>query len=801
MVIPLALPRIRTLALAASLSLVTLVGLAGPSAPAVAAEDFPLPGVGPTEDTHPRGVYQYESADVLNGIPEPTQADLGPIGHKNKYTRGTREHLFARWKTYSKKGVTWDKFRARFEKIVFNEPGVLNSVTEPSEQVLKGIGAPGQYTWATRNFMFAHWKLQKEGSSVPDWKTWRTGYVNAFNSKRKGAAFEPLVREEYVEKEGLNPDGHWRFGQRVPRELLPLLSRLRLHKKDRPLDAADFEKLKVILEIKSGKDVDTEEGRKQFEDLMKIAKATGCRLITVFGERPTPGSVKMIKKLAAKHGVRTDVRYFPAIGQKAPPGSLGSTPPPTPGGGGVAQAPTTPPGGPQGGPAGDAAVPDVLAAPGQLPADSPMTEAVESSPDSLQQAIRTGLVQDWHTENLAADGDIPAVTQPDLGGVDFSTLELRYVSDTYHNGSGVEYAFKADKLATGRQSFGGRRAARLASDPFFVWLALPPSAFTVNLNPDEPERIIDEKFGRTDAGRVLLEADLAMKKSVAKFIHPDTAGGRKFWESLRGETKCLQMRQWIVPGTATVRDNGDELYILDAPLQVKMESEVVKAKGVAGANGCPLQDEATTEHNESLYRTTILPQVQNAVNRAPEYADLRRVYASRVAAEWFRKRSTTKHTAYSDVIGKGDISRWASREKWTPREVFDRYVQSYKNGEFKVKHKTTKGGYVYTQTYVYGGVDFTRINQNRLSATAFAEDHPGLVSSARNALHAPSGTGREVWLGGITSSKPLPEAYASPTPATSSPWFYALASLPILGWLAAGGLLLRRRRAAVPTGV
>ncbi|HEY9372183.1 MAG TPA: hypothetical protein VIU94_27685, partial [Streptomyces sp.] len=251
---------------------------------------------------------------------------------------------------------------------------------------------------------------------------------------------------------------------------------------------------------------------------------------------------------------------------------------------------------------------------------------------------------------------------------------------------------------------------------------------------------------------------------------------------------------------ATVRDNGDELYILDAPLQVKMESEVIKTPGVGGESGCGQQDDASTRHNASLYRSTILPQVQNAVNTAPEYADLRRVYASRVAAEWFRKRSTTKHTAYSDLIGKGDISRWASKEKWTPREVFDRYVKSYKNGEFKVKRTTTKGNIIYTNTYVYGGVDFTRINQNRLSAAKFAKEHPALSATARNALHAPSGTGREVWLGGLTSSKPLPEAYASPAPATSNPWLYALASLPLLGWLTVGGLLLRRRRAAEPTG-
>ncbi|MER7823999.1 hypothetical protein ABTX85_15690 [Streptomyces sp. NPDC096097] len=69
----------------------------------------------------------------------------------------------------------------------------------------------------------------------------------------------------------------------------------------------------------------------------------------------------------------------------------------------------------------------------------------------------------------------------------------------------MQYAFRTDASPADHASFGGRRAAQLASDSFLVWLGLPPSALSVNLNPDEPDRIIDKQFGRTDAGRVLLE--------------------------------------------------------------------------------------------------------------------------------------------------------------------------------------------------------------------------------------------------------------------------------------------------------
>lgn len=378
--------------------------------------------------------------------------------------------------------------------------------------------------------------------------------------------------------------------------------------------------------------------------------------------------------------------------------------------------------------------------------------------------------------------------------MDFTNLELRYVSDTYHNGPGVQYAFKADSLPEDQQSFGGRRNARLASDSFFVWLALTPDKFWVNLNPDEPNRIIDAQFGRTDAGRVLLEADLAMKKSVARFIHPDSPGGKRYWDALRGKTRCVSMRQWIVPAPAVVREDGNELFILDTPLQVKMETEYYKSKQTGDVSCDAQQDPEITRHNEQVYRTQILPQVQDAVNKAPEYADLRRVYASRVAAEWFRKREITKRTAYAEVINRGDISRWASQDKWTPREVFDRYVHSYRNGEFNITRTTTEGNVIYTHTFIYGGVNFSQVDRRPMDGTRFSREHPALAASAKNALHGENTDGRTVWAGGLTTKRPLTEALRTPAPATSNALFWTLATIPLAGWLVVGFWLVRRRR-------
>ncbi|MFG2196777.1 hypothetical protein [Streptomyces sp. NPDC048639] len=735
----------------------TLVALCGPlgwAGPGVAApKPVPLPSFeGPAPDPEtlpggsrqarmgPRQTYEYRNpSEWLRGRAEPKSHEVAAaMLNRRAKIPGTWEHALRRWQDYQ---------------------------LDKAEKLDKFLRNPGS----------------KRPSKALPWHKWLVKFLPTQGNDYQGKAY---VRH-LVDRLRLGANHGWQTELQVPEA-------------DRFYDLANVE-LGLFYEAKSGSGIDPKElaRDKAFVEAER-GKPNPRRLVYIFAVQPSGNA----KKLLAEAGIPYVV--VPALkkvintgGPPADPQDPSGTDPEGtdpddggPDGGG------TPKGGPQdGGLQGGAAADDLLRAPDQYQAPAAAPAEIAESGDTREQAAEMREVG----RQLAAESGHPELAE-DLGGVDFSTLELRYVSDTYHNGSGVQYAFKADALTTDEPSFGGPRAARLASDSFFVWLALPPSAFTVNLNPDEPDRIIDEKFGRTDAGRVLLEADLAMKKSVAKFIHPNTPGGKKFWDSLRGEAKCVSMRQWIVPDTATVRDGDDELFILDAPLLVKMESEVIKTPGVGGGKGCGQQDEASTRHNESLYRTTILPQIQKAVNSAPEYADLRRVYASRVAAEWFRKRSATKHTVYSDLIGKGEISRWASREKWTPREVFDRYVQSYKNGEFKVKRTTTKGKVIYARTYIYGGVDFSQINQKRLSATEFTRDHPALTATARNALHEPSGEGRDVWLGGQTTAVPLAEAFASPDPATSKPLFYVLGAVPLTAWLVMGGMLLWRRRANSPTG-
>ncbi|MFD7529770.1 hypothetical protein ACFV8E_19580 [Streptomyces sp. NPDC059849] len=338
------------------------------------------------------------------------------------------------------------------------------------------------------------------------------------------------------------------------------------------------------------------------------------------------------------------------------------------------------------------------------------------------------------------------------GGIDFTTLELRYLSDS---GKGLQYSFSAGPGGpdNDKNSAAGVKAAKESSDAFFVWLSMPRSTFWVNLNPTEPDRIVDADLGRTDVGRILLQADLELKKTTAALIHPKTELGKKFWNRIDG--KCMSFRTWIVPGQARVNEQDDQLYILDAPLKVKMESQHLSGQGSEGAASCKDRSApGAEERNENTFRDLILPRIERAVNHASRYAALRRVYLSRVAAEWYRERDPQGPSTYADLIDRGDVSRWETRTKWKPLDTFDAYVHSYKHGEFKVTERTRKGNYIYTHTYIYGGVDLSRLQLRKVAATeAFRDRWAGMQQDTAGSAQTarPAANGRQIWMGGDNS--------------------------------------------------
>ena len=287
------------------------------------------------------------------------------------------------------------------------------------------------------------------------------------------------------------------------------------------------------------------------------------------------------------------------------------------------------------------------------------------------------------------------VTAPPRGGIDMSELELQMSAgcDPAEEGCEVIEPLVTVEIREDVLEANVPRAPRAfdasvekVSDAFFVWLTHPPESFWVNLAPTESDRVIEGELGRTDVGKTLLEADLLLKQTAARLLHPDHPLGARFWDQLyewvgaRGAKLCHSFRQWIVPGVAQLQlqrdppdgatrdgtcdahtgaDMGAEastscasspspralLHVLRAPLAVKQEAEF--AAGGSGLAPIALDAEGATRElcrgadpsarakADELFETIILPELERAVNEGPEYDVLRAIFAWRVVSEFY----------------------------------------------------------------------------------------------------------------------------------------------------------------------
>ncbi|QKG25937.1 hypothetical protein [Actinomadura verrucosospora] len=335
-----------------------------------------------------------------------------------------------------------------------------------------------------------------------------------------------------------------------------------------------------------------------------------------------------------------------------------------------------------------------------------------------------------------------------LGGVDFTTLQMRYMSDDAGSG-GVKYAFsgRAAGPSAGQDPASGLDALTASTADLRAWLVLDPSKFWVNLNPDEPDRIIDPALGRTDAGKALLEADYLMKRTEGKLLDPKTDLGARYWDALMSgsDKACYSSRMWIVPGDVEVREDGSSLYILKADLAVKAKAQHVANTGKLSC----VSDPASDERNEQLEQRMVVPAVVKAVNTDPEYAPIRRAFLARIVAQWIRKRHQDGHrTSFDKLIGSGNLGPVQLRDGWTPRQVYDAYVHSIQNGDFTYTQTVDRGNVRVTRQMVTGGVDFSKIPMSPVSAALMDRDHPGLAGTVKASAGAPAtASDGSIWLG------------------------------------------------------
>ncbi|MDD5042727.1 MAG: hypothetical protein PHV40_03565 [Candidatus Omnitrophica bacterium] len=265
-------------------------------------------------------------------------------------------------------------------------------------------------------------------------------------------------------------------------------------------------------------------------------------------------------------------------------------------------------------------------------------------------------------------------------------------------------------------------SARELFDYFLVGLVIPGDLFWVNLRPDSPNDIIDPLLARTDVGRILLEADLRLKKDTAYATNPQTPEGKEYWEKIykkAGELYAGQevviptlTRPWIVPGEIIIGESSDSAYIYKATLKVMLEDDYLK-----GSRDYSFKDPREKELNEyssRIIKENIIPALTRKINSDKAYAPLRQVYYSLILAQWFKSRNRGKNNRYAKLIDCKDVSRLESSPAYSVFSYFNSYKESFEKGEYSIKEPVyTPHGQAVRQ-YFSGGISGIAPNIPRL---------------------------------------------------------------------------------------
>jgi methylase of polypeptide subunit release factors len=272
---------------------------------------------------------------------------------------------------------------------------------------------------------------------------------------------------------------------------------------------------------------------------------------------------------------------------------------------------------------------------------------------------------------------------------------------------------------------------------FLVGVTLPNDAFWVNLRPDAETNIIDDELAQTDIGKIMLEADVQLKKDTARYTSPDTTEGKEYWDKLyqkSGEIFGQEnieiptlTRPWIVPDEILVTETKDGAYIFKATLKVLLEQDYLK--GSQTFNFTDERLKTLNEYSSQLIRELIIPKITQEVNSAKRYASLRKVYYSLILAQWFKGKFNGKDGRYASLIDRHNLQDLTSKEAWSRTTYFKQYQKSFKDGEYNTQQSVYTPYGQTIRSYFSGGI---KLASSSPISNAFpgdvVPDNPNLAS-------------------------------------------------------------------------
>ena len=189
---------------------------------------------------------------------------------------------------------------------------------------------------------------------------------------------------------------------------------------------------------------------------------------------------------------------------------------------------------------------------------------------------------------------------------------------------------------------------------FFEILSVPADDLWVNLGPAETDPVMPPSLRELEIGRVLLDADLLLKKLTASLLHPDSPSGRLYWATLQDELRLrdraapggfeLSFRLWMRPDKFVTENHGATILVKQARLAIQGEGTHGSRLSLTGADGPAQPQEGKVAW--AVFQDRVLPLLQRELNCGRRFAPLRQLCFSFALAHAFRAQFDRRRASW-----------------------------------------------------------------------------------------------------------------------------------------------------------
>jgi len=250
---------------------------------------------------------------------------------------------------------------------------------------------------------------------------------------------------------------------------------------------------------------------------------------------------------------------------------------------------------------------------------------------------------------------------------------------------------------------------------FMAALTVPENDFWVNLSPYEQDSVIPQQLSDTDFGRDLLVQDYVLKQVAASLTYPETALGKKYWQSVNGKgtngrspANSNFNKVWITPANIDVFEDNNMAIVGSAKLKVLTEEDYLATQKNGGRSA------ANESAAMKAFKANILPAINKEVNEGANFSSLRQMYYSFALALWFKQK--VKTSLYKYYLNQNKTAGITLDDKTIKEKVYNKYVEAFKKGAYDYIKKESAGAKVAKRQYFSGGITAYEVGAYTIAA-------------------------------------------------------------------------------------